>query len=106
MPDGICLRVCASCVDGLRRVEQMQSAAAAVVESKSPQQQIKELKIKQMMLSGQVGSLQRAVDGGTASGLFALFFLFSFFFLLGGLFGDLLYTRVQLINSCCLFVCV
>lgn len=77
LPDGIQIKVCALCVEGglglgpirsavsgwfagLRKLEERQSGLGA--EAQTPAHQIKELKIRKMMLAGQIGGLQRQLS--------------------------------------------
>jgi CRP-like cAMP-binding protein len=70
MPDGIQLKVCGKCVEGLRALEER--AEQQVQVDATPEQQIKELKIKKMMIAGQIGGIQRSIstaDAGDAAQL-------------------------------------
>jgi hypothetical protein len=52
LPDGIQIKVCDKCVNGLRQLESNSDGSGDPV---------KDLKIKKMMLAGQIGGLQRTL---------------------------------------------
>jgi CRP-like cAMP-binding protein len=64
LPDGIKLKVCNKCIEGFRHLETLADKQAQQTDAHaSPEQQIKELKMQKMVLSGRIGGLQRSLSG-------------------------------------------